>query len=244
MARGVNGNAIYIDDADRMEFLETIARVKTDSPFFLLAFCLMANHFHFAIKVDQAPLSQIMQRLLTDYALSFNRRHDRQGHLFQARYKAINCHDDAYLAALIRYIHENPVRASLCERAEDWLWSSASSRSFAVPEIVDSAVIQNLSPDGSAPFDPWPRLSRMPVLMRQESLAVVPIDELAQRLFDAGSGALRSESRIRAITEKRRVLAREALAAGHSLVSVARWFHCSVPSVHRLVRRKGKQAKA
>src|SRR3569832_1733814 len=97
MARGVDGREIFADEADRRTFLEITRSVKNETAYSLLAYCLMGNHFHFAMRGGPIPLSRIMQRLLTSYAMAFNVRHDRQGHLFQARYKAIVCLDDAYL---------------------------------------------------------------------------------------------------------------------------------------------------
>ena len=124
MARGVDGREIFADDSDRQTFLATTRGLKRETDCSVLAYCLMGNHFHFAIRVGRTPLSRIMHRLLTVYAMAFNFRHDRQGHLFQARYKSVLCLDDAYLIALIRYIHMNPVRRGLVSSPELWAWSS------------------------------------------------------------------------------------------------------------------------
>src|SRR6185503_15252840 len=97
---------------------------KSEMSCTILAYCLMGNHFHLAMRVGNIPLSRIMHRMLTTYAMAFNFRHDRTGHLFQARYKAILCLDDAYLLGLVRYIHLNPVRAGLVPKPENWPWSS------------------------------------------------------------------------------------------------------------------------
>ncbi|MCR4295507.1 MAG: transposase, partial [Elusimicrobia bacterium] len=120
MAKGVDGRAIYTDDADRIGFLKSLNRIVNESGASVLAYCLMGNHFHLAIKVGAVPLSSVLQRILTSHALTFNIRHDRTGHLFQARYRSNLCLTDAYLTALIRYIHMNPVRAGLVSRPEDW----------------------------------------------------------------------------------------------------------------------------
>lgn len=83
----------------------------------------MPNHFHLLIEVNNAPLSAIMQRLLTGYTRYHNRRHKKWGHLFQGRYKAIICEKDSYLLDLTRYIHLNPVRANLVTDSGAWRWS-------------------------------------------------------------------------------------------------------------------------
>jgi hypothetical protein len=74
---------------------------------------LIDNHFHLLLKTGGVPITTLMRRLLTGYAVSFNHRHDRAGHLFQNRYKSILCQEDSYLLELVRYIHLNPLRAGL-----------------------------------------------------------------------------------------------------------------------------------
>jgi putative transposase len=75
----------------------------------------MTNHLHLSLRTGSAPIATVMRRLLTGYAVSFNRRHRRHGHLFQNRYKSILCQEDPYLLELVRYIHLNPLRAGIVE---------------------------------------------------------------------------------------------------------------------------------
>jgi hypothetical protein len=77
------------------------------------AWALLPNHFHMLLRTGSVPISTTLRRLLTGYALWFNRQHDRCGHLFQNRYKSILCQEDEYLLELVRYIHLNPLRAGL-----------------------------------------------------------------------------------------------------------------------------------
>ena len=79
------------------------------------AWTLIPNHFHLLLRIGQTPLSTVMRRLMTGYAVTFNIRHRRSGHLFQNRYKSVVCEEDPYLLELIRYIHLNPLRAKLVE---------------------------------------------------------------------------------------------------------------------------------
>jgi putative transposase len=71
------------------------------------------NHFHLLIRSGSIPVAGIMRRLLTGYAVNFNMRHRRSGHLFQNRYKSILCQEEPYLLELVRYIHLNPIRAGV-----------------------------------------------------------------------------------------------------------------------------------
>lgn len=123
-ARGNERRALFRDDSDREKYLSLVALCRQKFRFELLAYCLMTNHVHLAIRAGQEPLSRIVGRLHSIYAGWFNHRHDRVGHLFQGRYKAFLVREDRYLHALLRYIHRNPVSAHIVPRAADYPWSS------------------------------------------------------------------------------------------------------------------------
>ncbi len=124
VARGNERKAIFRDDTDRERYLARLVHYQKRFGFRLLAFCLMDNHVHLALETAKFPLSRIMAGLQSSYTQGFNRRHRRVGHLFQGRYKAFIVDRDAYLLALVRYIHENPVRAGMVENAGQCRWSS------------------------------------------------------------------------------------------------------------------------
>jgi putative transposase len=137
-ARGNERQAIFRDDEDREEYLARLARLREKFRFRLLAYCLMTNHLHLAVRRGPEPLSRIMANLQSTYAGWFNRRHGRVGHLFQGRYKAFVVQEDRYLHALLRYIHRNPVQARLVSSARDYRWSSDRSlRGGAGPGWLD-----------------------------------------------------------------------------------------------------------
>ncbi len=117
ICRGIDRGDIFKDDKDYGAFLSRLGAVLKDSPTLIYAFALIPNHFHLLLIRGGTPISKIMQRLLTGYAIYFNRRHRRAGHLFQNRYKAVLCDEDTYLLELVRYIHLNPLRAGLVESA-------------------------------------------------------------------------------------------------------------------------------
>lgn len=138
IARGNERKAIFRDDADRRRYLDRITHYREKFAFQFLACCLMDNHVHLAIETGQTPLSKIMAGLQSSYTQYFNRRHDRVGHLFQGRYKAFLVEKDPYALALVRYIHENPVKARVVERPEQYPWSSDRSyRKGRGPEWLD-----------------------------------------------------------------------------------------------------------
>ena len=111
--RGIERKDIFRDTADKDNFTDRLAHLVPATQTFCYAWVLMTNHAHFLFRSGPDGLVKLMQRLLTGYAVSFNRRHKRHGQLFQNRYKSIICQEDAYLMELVRYIHLNPLRAGL-----------------------------------------------------------------------------------------------------------------------------------
>jgi hypothetical protein len=87
----------------------------------------MNNHYHLLVETPQANLSLGMRHLNGAYALGFNAKHKRFGHLFQARFKAVLVEKEAHLLELSRYVVLNPVRAKMVESPKDWIWSSYRS---------------------------------------------------------------------------------------------------------------------
>ena len=113
MIRGIERRKIFRNDRDRKDFLDRLAKLLPATKTACYAWVFMQNHAHFLFRTGLVPLATVMRKLLTGYAVSFNRRHKRHGHLFQNRYKSIVCQEDAYLKELVRYIHLNPVRAGI-----------------------------------------------------------------------------------------------------------------------------------
>jgi len=113
MIRGIEGRKIFLTKRDREDFIERLSKLLPLSETACYAWAFLTNHAHFLIRTGLSPISTIMRRLLTGYVVSFNRRHNRQGQLFQNRYKSVVCQEDAYLKELVRYIHLNPVRAGI-----------------------------------------------------------------------------------------------------------------------------------
>ena len=125
--RGNAGQDIFFDNQDRIRFFfllqEGIERYKHR----IHAYCLMTNHLHLAVQVGEVSLSRIMQNVSFRYTRYLNRRRNQVGHVFQGRYKALLIDADMYLLELVRYIHNNPVRAAMVNSPEQYLWSSHSA---------------------------------------------------------------------------------------------------------------------
>jgi len=114
---------------DREDLIRRLGIVVPKAGARVYAWSLLPNHFHLLIRTGAVHLSRIMRKVLTGYAVSFNRRHDRFGHLFQNRYKSILVEEEPYLLELVRYIHLNPLRAKVVDSVRElrfYPWSGHS----------------------------------------------------------------------------------------------------------------------
>jgi REP element-mobilizing transposase RayT len=118
IGRGIDRGLIFRDGVDRDRFIARLGALLSETNTACYAWALMPNHFHLLLRTGAVPVAGLMRRLLTGYAIVFNRRHRRWGHLFQNRYKSILCQEDPYFLELVRYIHLNPLCAKLVDRVE------------------------------------------------------------------------------------------------------------------------------
>ena len=123
--RGNNGQVIFREDGDRLRYLALLGQTVTEYGWRCLAYCLMPNHIHLLVEVEEiGDLSAGMQWLHGQYAQRFNQLHRVRGHLFEDRFGAVQQETDAQLRHTARYIVVNPVKPGLCQHPEDWRWSS------------------------------------------------------------------------------------------------------------------------
>jgi REP element-mobilizing transposase RayT len=128
--RGIERRSIFADDRDREDFIWRLAKVLMESETPCYAWALMRNHVHLLMRTGRVAIAALMRRVLTGYAVSFNRRHRRHGHLFQNRYKSILCEEDPYFRQLVTYIHLNPIRAGAVAQLaalKDYAWTGHST---------------------------------------------------------------------------------------------------------------------
>jgi putative transposase len=124
-SRGVEQRRIYLDWYDCRLFLSLLAETIDRYDWDPYALCLMVNHYHLVVDATREHLSDGMQWLNGVYAQQFNVRYERWGHLFGGRFSSWVIEGEEHLYAACRYVIENPVRAGLCERPEDWPWSAS-----------------------------------------------------------------------------------------------------------------------
>ena len=133
MLRGINRQDIFEDDEDYKQ-MTSILRAQSErydekgfrlSPFCTFyAYCLMSNHLHLLIQEREDNISDIVKRIGVTYAHYFNKKYERNGHLFQDRFRSEPVDDIGYFVTLLRYIHQNPLKAGIIENINDYPWSS------------------------------------------------------------------------------------------------------------------------
>lgn len=134
MLRGINRQNIFEDQEDMERLLETIRKYKEVSKNQIYAYCLMSNHIHLLIKERENSISDFIKRMSSSYVLWYNKKYERCGHLFQDRFKSEVVENDEYFLTVVRYIHQNPIKAGLAQGIADYKWSSYN-------EYMDRAVI-------------------------------------------------------------------------------------------------------
>lgn len=122
--RGNNRQNIFNDNEDKKRLLETLLRYKEKCKYQLYAYCFMDNHIHLLMKEREEPLEQIMRRIGVSYVYWYNHKYDRVGNLFQDRFKSEVVEDETYFLTVLRYIHQNPIKAGIVKSLKEYPWSS------------------------------------------------------------------------------------------------------------------------
>jgi REP element-mobilizing transposase RayT len=145
-ARGVAGLPIFVSDIDRLDFLDLLTSIVSATAWKCHTFCLMSTHYHLVIETMVERLSRGMHQLNGRYALRFNRRNERRGHLFESRFSAWVVRDEAHFEATCRYVLDNALRAGLSTTDEPWPWAgrlayneASNSRTSSSPTSEKSA---------------------------------------------------------------------------------------------------------
>ena len=120
MLRPINQQQIFEDEEDNQKFLQILKKYKEVSGFRLPVYCLMGNHIHLLIWEGKEYLQQVFKRIGGRFVHRYSSKFQRVRHLFQDRFKSEPVDKDVYLLPIIHYIHQNPVKASICKKLEDY----------------------------------------------------------------------------------------------------------------------------
>ena len=146
MLRGINQQQIFEEEEDYCKFLEILKHYQTVSEYKVYAYCLMGNHIHLLMEFCKEDIGQVFKRIGAKYVYWYNIKYGRKGHLFQDRYKSEPVDDDAYFLTVMRYIHQNPIKAGLCKKVDGYKYSSFQEYKNGA-EIVDVDYITQFIPE-------------------------------------------------------------------------------------------------
>lgn len=143
MIRGINQQQIFHEAEDCKKFLSVLKSCKEKSKFKLFAYCFMGNHLHLLLQEKEEPIGLIMKRIGSKYVFWYNNKYQRTGHLFQDRFKSEAVEDDEYFLSVLRYIHNNPVKAGLVKQAQEYCFSSYNAY-LKNDTIIDTAFLWSI----------------------------------------------------------------------------------------------------
>lgn len=142
MLRGINQQQIFEEHEDYEKFLDILKECKEICEFKIYAYCLMGNHIHLLIKEGTEPLVQVFKRICGRFVYWYNIKYRRVGHLFQDRFKSEPVDSEDYFFTVIRYIHQNPIKARLCKSIDRYPYSSYSEYLYDSPFIDTDYLLQ------------------------------------------------------------------------------------------------------
>ena len=144
MLRGINRQNIFEEDMDRAYFMNLLKDYKKITGFRLYAFVLMSNHIHLLIEPAGEPLDTVFRRIITAYAVWYNRKYQRTGHLFQDRFRSENVENEQYFITVLRYILQNPMKAGMESRPGSYRWSSFLAYQHGMGTVTDTQLAMDL----------------------------------------------------------------------------------------------------
>ena len=123
MLKGIDGRDIFLDEEDKLKFIQNTIKARKKGIFELYAYCLMDNHVHLLIK-ESEEIGTSIKRITVGYVQWHNNKYARTGHLFQNRFLSEPVETESYLLTVIKYIHQNPLKAGIVTQLADYKWSS------------------------------------------------------------------------------------------------------------------------
>ena len=259
IARGNNKEYIFKENIDKGYFIKLIKETIKGMGYQVFGYALMDNHYHLMIQTHDKKLQEIMHQINNKYSKYFNIKYERVGHVFQGRYKALLVQDETYLVGLLRYVHQNPIKAGLCKAAKEYRWSS----DYFYRNNDDSFININIILD-MIDMDRKLAMKRYAEVMLEEDeqdyekgkligeeayqlmcssrRGTVEKKRLDEILFDTGISledfeAIKSGSRKRSLTEYKLRYAREALALSYTYKEIGKNISLSDSAIKDLTRR-------
>ncbi len=236
MLRGINRQDIFRCDWDMQHFMSVLKECKEISGFKMHAFCLMSNHVHFLIEPTEEPLDMIFKRIGTRYAVWYNRKYQRAGHLFQDRFRSENVETDQYYMTVLRYILQNPMKAGIEKRPGSYRWSSYLAYEKGVGALTDTQYALNLFGSHDALID-FLQQNNEDAVMDEANHDWRLRDDQAKEVFARITPCSSASEFQRLSKEVRQRYVVELYQEGLSMSQISRLTGVSTPTVSRVMKR-------
>lgn len=259
IARGNNKEYIFKESIDKGYFIKIIKESMEGMNYRLYGYVLMDNHYHLLLQVFDKKLQEIMHQINNKYSKYFNYKYKRVGHVFQGRYKAILVQDERYLVSLLRYIHQNPLKAGMCKKVEEYKWSSdifyrTNNSSF----INIATILDMLGNDRKEAINKYIEYMKQEEKMDYENAKVVgdeayqlmcstkrniePKKRLDEILFDQGMSQdvyelIKNGSRRRDLTEYKINYVKEGMRLNYTHQEIATNIDMTASAIRNLISR-------
>lgn len=137
IVKGINKEQIFAQNREKSYFRKIILKHLGKYEVEFYCYCIMSNHAHFIIRAELHCLSSFMAIILAEYAMYYNYKHERNGHVFQNRFKSECIESERYLLNCIRYIHMNPVKANIVKHPQNYKYSSMNEYIMKNPCVLN-----------------------------------------------------------------------------------------------------------
>ena len=143
--RGSNKQRIFEDEDDYGKFLTVLRKYEPICGYKLIAYCLMSNHIHLLIQPGKTSLPRIFQRVIPSFVYWYNKKYERVGALFQNRFRSRPVNNSTQMLTVIRYIHQNPIKAAICNHPGQYQYSSY--RDYFDNDLIDNSFVRSIVSD-------------------------------------------------------------------------------------------------
>lgn len=262
--RGNNKSFIFEDNDDKVYLLKILSEVKELFDFKILAYVIMDNHYHFLIRTHNIPISKIMHRINTRYAKYYNMKYDRSGSPFEDRYRGLLVENESYLIGLVKYIHNNPVYAEVCNKMSEYKWSSDVFYRMNLDNVVNIDKLLNMfSGDRIRAIERYKELmdevEEYSILKEEfETVEIIGTEDFREKIKLKVSGEkrkslddilriscpnevdyklIRSGSRKRYLTDFKYEYVKMSIEEGYSTVEIAESLKVTTSAVNKLSNR-------
>ncbi|GAU77732.1 transposase [Fusibacter sp. 3D3] len=252
--RGNNKAYIFDDQTDKIVLLELAKAIKETDPYYMLAYVLMDNHYHFLIEMKETPISNVMHKLNMTYSKYFNKKYKRIGTIFSERYKCFPIETQAQFYKVLQYILFNPVRAGIVKRPDQYRWSSHFEFRQGNPVLISSKrLLRGLAHSDA---DAW-RIYKTMLLTKldqvngdwmgnEKIMATQSIDLFFENWCDQQEIRkwTKEKAQSKSVILERNDFIIKAIEQGYKIDEIAVFLNFTQQGVRKIVRQEREQSKS